>query len=138
MQDQKEENMFEETGLMLSIACPSLARNLVTHFQMIKRNDLAVQINNVYIPPQVIGGVLERFSFMAYSIPRINLEQRQVIELRDRETISVEFDNRVVNIDIDEFGFINWFDVSNFPEMYKSITMLLSNKNYTIKQGGDN
>ena len=126
MQDEMQDGGFERPALRLADVCPSLVNNLIYGLEILNRHDLAEQMTSVYVPKKLIEGALEKFSFMAYPIPRLNLERRKVVELKDPKIVKLEFDGYNVHIDIDEFGIINWFYVLNYPLAYTSIAKFLS------------
>ena len=85
------------------------------------RAELGEQIRRVVIPPQVVSGLPDEFSLMAYPWPRLDYEARKAKDLRDCERLKLPFETGLVTIDLDDFGEINWFYVYELPRIFQII-----------------
>ena len=116
-----EDKMKEPFGVMLRDACPQVVAKLADHFNNSGDQDLTRQLNEALVVSQVLNGTPEGFSFMAYPVPRLTFEQRQSMVLQETRAIDVPLPDVRIRIDLDDFGKINWFHVTNYPEMYASL-----------------
>lgn len=110
------------TGFMLVEACPQLVDSLIDSLNEGANPDLAEQVKRAFVPIQGMStSHAEDFSFMAYPLPRITIEQRKIMQLGEEKSINVQLLRGRVRIAIDEFGQINWFYVIGSPETYAEV-----------------
>ncbi|QGJ20112.1 MULTISPECIES: hypothetical protein [unclassified Polaromonas] len=105
----------------LTDVCPAFARAVANGCRVIGRSDLAEEIVRVVLPPQLIAGAPDSYSFLAYPVPRLTLEQRQLLEVRDFERIQVPVGAGTVSLELDVFGKIGWFYVDMLSEHYEAV-----------------
>ncbi len=113
-------------GSMLRDVCPHVSSELVRELQRIGETILVLQLAKILIPRQTLAGVPEEFSFMAYPMPYLTLKQRQATGIQDSRSLSVDLGEARIRIDMDVFGQINWFYVSDLPGMYSDLTIALA------------
>ena len=117
---EKSETWFPP-AVMLKDACPSIFLGLTEQLSKLGADQLTRQLNNVSIALQALDGTPESFSFMAYPVPGLTLEERQSMDLKDTESVEMNLGPAQIRIDLDDFGQINWFYVTNLPGMYSEI-----------------
>jgi hypothetical protein len=83
--------------------------------------DIAVELRNVLIPLQVLNGTPSSFSFMAYAVPRLTLDQRKSMAIQDVSCIETTCLGGRIRIELDDFGKINWFYVDGLPALHSLI-----------------
>jgi hypothetical protein len=108
-------------GTMFKLACPALFASLADHLRRLGERDLADQLSEVFVPPQVLNGSPHMFSFLAYAVPRLNFEQRRTRVFADTRSVAMDLAQGHVRIDIDEFGMINWFYTTALPQMFDEL-----------------
>jgi hypothetical protein len=111
---------------MLRDVCPRVFAELARELQRIGETKLVFQLANILVPSQKLAGVPEEFSFMAYPMPYLTLEQRQATGVHDTRSVSVDLGEARIRVDMDVFGQINWFYVSDLPGMYSDLTIALA------------
>lgn len=105
----------------LSEVCPAFASAVTNSCREIDRSDLAEELVHVVLPPQLIAGSPDSYSFLAYPVPRLTHEQRQLLEVRDFERIRVPVGAGTVSLELDVFGKIGWFYVDSLSEHYEAV-----------------
>lgn len=118
------ENFFPPS-ILLKDACPAFFNELVQYFSRINALNVIRQLEDVWVAAQVISGTEVDFSFMAYQLPRLTVEQRESMPFLGADSISIEFDGAQVTIDLDDFGRVNWFRVTNYPRAFFDIKQSL-------------
>lgn len=108
-------------GVMLKTTCPEMVNELICHLRCVGKEVIASQLEDVIIPFQALGGHGENFSFMAYPIPRLTFEQRQLMDLQDTVSLEIRYLSGLVRIDLDDFGKINWFYITGLPGIYSAV-----------------
>ena len=106
----------------LSDVWPTQLAELMTMLDAMGRSEIGEQLSQVTMPAQDISGLPNAFSFMAYPLPRLTYEERCAMELCDCESILLRSSGGKVTIDLDDFGQVNWFWLSDLPAMYESLT----------------
>jgi hypothetical protein len=101
--------------------CPAFASAVANGCRVIGRSDLAEEIVLVVLPPQLIAGTPDSYSFLAYPVPRLTFEQRQLLQVRDIERIRVPVAAGTVSLELDVFGKIGWFYVDTISEHYEAV-----------------
>lgn len=119
---------FFPPSLLLKEACPTFFNALVQHFSGIGASDMICQLEAVWVAAQVISGTEVDFSFMAYPLPRLTAEQRASMDFVGADRIQAKFDGAQVIIDLDDFGRINWFRVTNCPHFFVEIKRSLGRR----------
>lgn len=105
---------------MLRDAYPQILEKLAEHIDG-QGQDIVQQLNDTLVASQVLNGTPENFSFMAYPVPRLTFEQRQLMDMQGTTSINVYLQESHIRIDLDDFGKINWFYITNLPEMYAAL-----------------
>ncbi len=108
-------------GPLLRDVCSEFADVLIKECAVIGRSDLAGDLVRVVLPPQLIAGSAEAYSFMAYPVPRLTYEERQHLEVREFELIRISLRAGQVELELDCFGKIGWFYVKELPEYFEGI-----------------
>jgi hypothetical protein len=126
MTDYRVSDDFFTSGIILNEHFPDFIKTLREKLDQLGRYDLSTQLSSIIAVYQAVAGNPDEFSFMAYPVPRPNFEQRKTLEIHDVERIEVEIDSGRIAIDIDCFGFINWFYISNIKYIYKPLVDLLN------------
>jgi len=108
-------------GIALNEACPDLVASLISRLSNAGHSELADQLPKVLVVSQALAGNEDKFSFMAYPVPRLTFEERQTIPIKERDSIDLRLLDGSVVIDLDGYGRINWFHVSNLPNIYKAL-----------------
>ena len=106
----------------LSDVWPTQLAELMTMLDAMGRSEIGEQLSRVTMPAQDVNGSPKAFSFMAYPLPRLTYEERSAMELRPCESILLRSSEGKVTIDLDDFGQVNWFWLSDLPAMYESLT----------------
>ena len=117
---QEDNELSAASGVMLRVAYPQILVELATRLED-SDQDLVQQLPNVLVVSQVISGAPANFSFMAYPMPRLSFEQRQTMDLQGARSVNVDIPESHIRIDLDDFGKINWFYITNWPEMYVAL-----------------
>jgi hypothetical protein len=103
-----------------------VSSELARELQRIGETTLVFQVANVLVPKQRVAGVPEEFSFLAYPMPYLTREQREAAGIQEWRSVSVNLGEARIRIDLDDFGQINWFYVSDLPGMYSDLTEALA------------
>lgn len=111
----------ELKGVMLRDAAPNFLKKINAIFREMGHEELIGQMNLIFIACQALRGECNDFSFMAYAIPRLTLEERQLLTLQETREVSIKFDNGVISIDLDDFGMVNWIYIKNLPEIFHEL-----------------
>lgn len=106
---------------LLADACRAFASAVTAGCYAISRADLADELARVVLPPQIIAGAAPSFSFLAYSVPRLTREERELLQVRDFELVQVPVGEGVVGLELDAFGKIGWFYVERLPKHYEAV-----------------
>ena len=109
---------FFSEGVNLKDACPNEFAQLFNYFLDKSKPEIANQLNDLFIPRQVLTGVDDDFSFMAYPVPRLTQEQLKSAVFREEESLHLKIDSMLFEVVLDNFGKINWFYVKCCSEMY--------------------
>ena len=109
------------TKPLLAEACGAFASSVAHGCQAIGREDLAEELARVVLPPQIIAGTAPSYSFLAYPVPRLTREERELLQVRDFEVVQVPVGDGVVKLELDVFGKIGWFYVERLPEHYEAV-----------------
>ena len=120
MSNPEDNELSATSGVMLRDAYPQILVELATHLES-SDQDIVQQLHNVLVVSQVINGDPANFSFMAYPVPRLTFEQRQLMDLQGARSVNVDIPESHIRIDLDDFGKINWFYITNLPEMYVAL-----------------
>lgn len=120
MSHLEDNELSAATGVMLRVAYPQILVELETHLEDSDRY-IVQQLPNLLVVSQVISGAPANFSFMAYPVPRLSFEQRQTMDLQGARSVNVNLPGSHIRIDLDDFGKINWFYITNRPEMYVAL-----------------
>ena len=91
-------------------------------------DEIGKQLDTVWIPLQMVSGSESDFSFMAYPLPRLTVEERNSMELTGGDTIVIVENKISIRIDLDDFGKINWFYITGMPDVFGEITSALFRK----------
>jgi hypothetical protein len=110
------------TGVALMDVWPEPTRNLAAALVADNRTEVEAQLSRVVIPRQAIKGTAESFSFMACPEPRLTYEQRCSAVFKEYESITIQIESGTITVDLDNFGFINWFYVVGLPSLYIALT----------------
>lgn len=127
MSNLEESKLTAPPGVMLRDAYPDILVKLAEYFDGIDQN-IVQQLNDILVVSQVLKGTPENFSFMAYPVPRLTFEQRQATDMQGTKSVSVKLSESHITIDLDDFGKINWFYITNVPEMYAALQKYLPRK----------
>jgi hypothetical protein len=111
----------ESHGVKLGVVCAEVLSEVSTALLNMGEREVVSQLPDVLVPAQDLNGTSERFSFMAYPVPRLSSEERETMELRDARSIRLKLKSGSVQIELDDFQQINWFHVSDVPEMYSTL-----------------
>lgn len=125
MSNPEDNELSATSGVMLRDAYPQILVELATHLES-SDQDIVQQLHNVLVVSQVINGDPANFSFMAYPVPRLTFEQRQLMNLQGARSVNVDLPESRIRIDLDDFGKINWFYITNLPEMYVALRKFMS------------
>lgn len=106
------------SGPLLKEIAPGLCGELSARLIDSGRPEVAADLDRLTIPLQQVAGDETSFSCMAYAEPRLSYEERQEIELRDPESLSIQCGAGMVVLNLDDFGKINWLRISNIPSLY--------------------
>lgn len=120
MTNPEESELPATSGVMLRDAYPQILEKLAEHIDG-QGQDIVQQLNDTLVASQVLNGTPENFSFMAYPVPRLTFEQRQLMDMQGTTSINVYLQESHIRIDLDDFGKINWFYITNLPEMYAAL-----------------
>lgn len=120
MTNPEESELPATSGVMLRDAYPQILEKLAEHIDELGQ-DIVQQLNDILVASQVLNGTPENFSFMAYPVPRLTFEQRQLMDMQGTTSINVDLQESHIRIDLDDFGKINWFYITNLPEMYAAL-----------------
>lgn len=115
--------MFNSGGRPLPV---QLVSNLSSALQVMGRGDISEQMPRVIVPPQMLAGTENAFSFLAYPWPRLTYEQRCAIDFRDFESVVVKTESAIVQIDLDNFGQVNWLKIACGPTLFEALNNLVS------------
>jgi hypothetical protein len=121
MSDSEHNEPMFPPAVMLKDACPLIYQDIREQLKNLGTDRIARQLDSVSIALQALDGSPGSFSFMAYPLPRLTQEQRQAMDLQDPESIDIDLGGAQIRIDLDDFGQINWFYVTNLPGMYSDI-----------------
>lgn len=121
MSDSEKSETWFPPAVMLKDACPSIFLRITEELNKRGTDQLIRQLNTVSIALQALDGAPESFSFMAYPVPGLTFEQRQSMDLKGAESIEMNLGSAQIRIDLDDFGQVNWFYVTNMPGMYSEI-----------------
>ncbi|MEN3111989.1 hypothetical protein ACFONG_19455 [Uliginosibacterium paludis] len=114
--------MFDSGGPSL---LPVLAREISSALVSIGKPELAEQALRVVVPLQRLSGEESCFSFLAYPWPRLTYEERCAIELQEHEPIVLKLEGASIQIDLDDFGQINWLKISNASGWFRDLDQLM-------------
>jgi hypothetical protein len=109
------------TKPLLADACRGFAGEVMAGCYAIGRVDLADELARVVLPPQIIAGGAPSYSFLAYPVPRLTREERELLQVQDFELVQVPVRKGVVGLELDAFGKIGWFYVERLPEYYEEV-----------------
>lgn len=126
MKDSMLNDPWLRDGPFLKESWDNISGKLLEALTAIGEIDIATQFARVMVPLQGINGSENEFSFMAFPVPRLTREQRERMELRDERSIIVSLRNGRIQIDLDDFGQINWFYVLDLPEQYHQLARSLA------------
>jgi hypothetical protein len=109
------------TKPLLADACRAFASAVTAACYAIGRADLATELARVVLPPQIVAGAAPSYSFLAYPVPRLTREERELLQVRDFELVQVPVGDGVVGIELDAFGKIGWFYVERLTDHYEAV-----------------
>jgi len=89
------------------------------------RKDIAEQMLRVVVPRQTLSGEGSSFSFLAHPWPRLSYEQRCATSIRECESLVVTLQDATFEIDLDDFGQVNWLKVKGAPALFQALSELL-------------
>ena len=112
---------FSPPGPLLKSIAPTILDDLIDQLQRLGYQETAMELENVVIPLQSLGGSVLSFSFMAYALPRLTFEERNLISLREPIEIPLLCSNGHIRIALDDFGRINWFFFEGLPDLYSLV-----------------
>lgn len=118
MEDFTQNDPRLRTGAALLGSWTNISADLLAALRGLGEIDVAAQLECVMVPLQNLKGSENAFSFMAFPIPQLTREQRDEIVLRDERSIVGRIGNGRIQIDLDDFGQINWLYVFDLPELY--------------------
>lgn len=118
-------DQFFPAVMLLKDASP-LIYNLLK--SLVDNHEISNQLDNVWVPMQVITGSECSFSFMAYPLPRLTIEERKSTELIGSDSLFLGGDDLIIRIDVDDYGKINWFYINGMPDAFREITFSLRSR----------
>ena len=121
LSDYKYEPGERPPAVMLRDACPSLVFDLKAWLSEHDSLEIADQLDSTVVVKQRLGGSPDNFTFLAFPIPRLTLEQRITAGFRPDTSLVLAIGAATATIDIDEFGKICWFEIQNMPSTYAEL-----------------
>ena len=104
-----------------------LAHKMSSELTRLGRESIAEQSLRLVIPLQMLSGEERAFSFLTYPWPQLTYEQRCAIELKEYDPIILVLDGTAIQIDLDDFGQINWLKIKNGPDIFNDVEALMKN-----------
>lgn len=107
---------------LLRDVCLEFAVALVRECENSNLRLLAVELLRVAVPPQQLAGSPEAYSFLAYPVPRLSREERELLQVRENfERIRLRIRGGEVALELDCFGRIGWFFVTGLPQFFEPL-----------------
>lgn len=108
-------------GVVLAAAYPAVIELIRKGAPIAVLKHIEGQLNQVFVPSQILDGAEENFSFMAFPIPRLSVEQRLLAHLQEETEIEVMSGTARIRIVLDEFDRISWFYVEDLPQLFHAL-----------------
>jgi hypothetical protein len=108
-------------GFFLCLAASDFCKTIKSEFERGKNTDVALQIEELFVPLQSLQGDANQFGLMVYPIPRLTSEQRKQLEFKEVPDEKLSIINGHVTISFDEFHKINWLYLDKLSEVHKLI-----------------
>jgi hypothetical protein len=125
MAEDKYQHYPVNSGVMLRDAFPEVLPIICNSVAGKESSEFEEELYRVRIFSQYLTGVPSDFSFMASAVPIPTYEELLPIELVDERRVEINYLDAHISINLNDFGFINWFYVTGFPEMYEAINKFM-------------
>jgi hypothetical protein len=114
-----------DPGVLLRMVWQGFFSELQGGLSRVGESEVASQLEHVLVRSQILRGVPQHFSFMAYSVPRLTREQRANMKMGGRRTLELELLGGLIQVELDDFGRVNWLYVSELPALYDQLNTSL-------------